>query len=590
MSEQPLSFRFYLNSMWFIVALLFASLVVLVVEQRNYESAFAKREKSVKLAEELRQSSNDLTKLARNYITTLDPVYKEMFNEVVSIRNGDLPRPKNYTLAYWDLKIRQSFADEEFDNPTPLLELMRLSGLTESEWIKASTAKQQSDLLVEIEKRAMALVEEDTPVDLNKRNLALAMLADNYFINTKADIMQPIIEAEQMIFARTQLDVDRAKTNLHWATSLVLILCLVLAALIFKLSRQQRRIIGCSIPALQAIIAQLGQGDFYTNIPITEHNKNSVLGWIAKTQKRLAELNLGHFRAIVDSSDDAIISKNLSGEIASWNSGAERVFGYSSDQMIGQPMMKLIPTNRQHEEPDILERIARGEKVDHFETQRLHKNGHLIDVSVTISPIYGQNGKVIGASKIARDITKAKAAEAEIHRLAYYDALTGLANRRYLYSALKDALHSLMYTQSAFAIYFLDLDNFKPINDTLGHETGDLLLKAVALRFSELLQTPDFASRFGGDEFIIVKHSPKHEGTDHHVWVADFAQTLQKAMAEPYFIGSSVHHCSVSIGVCLAQQNSVLSVDDMIQRADQAMYQAKLNGKNQYAIFESDKL
>ena len=119
-------------------------------------------------------------------------------------------------------------------------------------------------------------------------------------------------------------------------------------------------------------------------------------------------------RQIVDSSDDAIISKTLKGVITSWNSGAERLFGFSAEEAIGRPMQMLIPPERLEEEPRILERMARGESVDHFETVRVRKDGTRIEISATISPIKDDRGQVVGASKIARDITERKRVEAAL--------------------------------------------------------------------------------------------------------------------------------------------------------------------------------
>ena len=116
--------------------------------------------------------------------------------------------------------------------------------------------------------------------------------------------------------------------------------------------------------------------------------------------------------AIVESSDDAIVSKNLDGIIMSWNRGAERLFGYSADEMIGKSVLLLIPADRHNEEPEILGRIRRGERIEHYETVRLRKDGSLIDISLSVSPIKGADGKVIGASKIARDISERKRAQA----------------------------------------------------------------------------------------------------------------------------------------------------------------------------------
>jgi PAS domain S-box-containing protein len=115
--------------------------------------------------------------------------------------------------------------------------------------------------------------------------------------------------------------------------------------------------------------------------------------------------------AIIDSSDDAIISKDLNGIVTSWNKGAERLFGYTAAEMIGQPITILIPIDRQDEEPKILNRLGRGERVDHFQTVRKRKDGSLLDISLTISPVRDIHGKIVGASKIARDITQHKRTE-----------------------------------------------------------------------------------------------------------------------------------------------------------------------------------
>lgn len=122
--------------------------------------------------------------------------------------------------------------------------------------------------------------------------------------------------------------------------------------------------------------------------------------------------------AIVASSDDAIISKDLDGIIKSWNNGAERIFGYTAQEAIGKPITILIPSDRQNEEPEILGRIRRGERIDHYETVRQRKDGTLIDISLTVSPLKNDQGKVFGASKIARDISERKRSEAQIAILA----------------------------------------------------------------------------------------------------------------------------------------------------------------------------
>lgn len=114
---------------------------------------------------------------------------------------------------------------------------------------------------------------------------------------------------------------------------------------------------------------------------------------------------LARLAAIVESSEDAIISKDLNGVITSWNQGAQRLFGYTDQEMIGQPVQRLIPEDRFDEEPRILQRIRMGQRIDHYETLRRRKDGSLVHISLTVSPIKDRTGRIVGASKIARDIT-----------------------------------------------------------------------------------------------------------------------------------------------------------------------------------------
>jgi PAS domain S-box-containing protein len=135
------------------------------------------------------------------------------------------------------------------------------------------------------------------------------------------------------------------------------------------------------------------------------------------TAVHLAEITSRRLAAIVASSDDAIIGKNLDSIITSWNFGAERIFGYTADEIIGTSIMRLIPADRQKEESEILSRIRRGERFEHFETVRLDKEGRQLHVSITVSPIKDSAGRVVGASKVARDVTAQKRGEGRERQL-----------------------------------------------------------------------------------------------------------------------------------------------------------------------------
>ncbi len=146
--------------------------------------------------------------------------------------------------------------------------------------------------------------------------------------------------------------------------------------------------------------------------------------------------------AIVESSDDAIVSKDLNGIVTSWNKGAERIFGYSADEMIGQSILKLIPQEYHHEEQDILERLRSGQRIDHFETIRAHKNGRRINVSITVSPIRDQRNRIVGASKVARDVTEQRRAMDQLRESE--EKFTTIFNSSPIGAVLTDESYSIV--------------------------------------------------------------------------------------------------------------------------------------------------
>jgi PAS domain S-box-containing protein len=169
-------------------------------------------------------------------------------------------------------------------------------------------------------------------------------------------------------------------------------------------------------------------------------------------------------RAIVDSSDDAIISKDLNGIITSWNKGAERLFGYAAHEAIGKSVTLLIPADRLEEEPHILERLKRGERVDHFETVRQRKDGSTLDISLTISPVRDAHGQIVGASKIARDITERRRIESELQQHRHH--LEKLVDRR---TAELAAMHERLRRSER-------LSSLGTLSAGLGHDIGNVMM------------------------------------------------------------------------------------------------------------------
>lgn len=186
-----------------------------------------------------------------------------------------------------------------------------------------------------------------------------------------------------------------------------------------------------------------------------------VGGWIASlldiTEERHGEQARRQLAGIVESSDDAIISKDLNGIIVSWNPGAERLFGYTAEEIVGKSITVIIPEELQDEEPKILARIRRGERLEHYETIRRSKDGRLIDISLTVSPMRDAHGKILGASKIARDITERKRAEAIVARRAdeqaalyrFTDRLYRATSLNEIYQAALDAIMAALHCSRA---------------------------------------------------------------------------------------------------------------------------------------------
>ncbi len=220
-----------------------------------------------------------------------------------------------------------------------------------------------------------------------------------------------------------------------------------------------------------------------------------------------------------------------------------------------------------------------------FEMQRKAEDGTPVWVSVSGEPIFDEDGQFAGYRGVARDITERKQAEAEIQRLAFYDELTGLPNRRLLMDRLERAVTASSRAGSHGALLFLDLDNFKGINDTMGHEWGDRLLVQVGARLGGCVRASDTVARLGGDEFVVVILGLHAEAAEAAAEAEAIAQKVLMSLNEPYVVNGNEMHSTPSIGIALfrdAQQPG----QELLKRADLAMYQAKAQGRNTLCFFD----
>jgi PAS domain S-box-containing protein len=225
-------------------------------------------------------------------------------------------------------------------------------------------------------------------------------------------------------------------------------------------------------------------------------------------EPKQAEEITGLLAAIVASSDDAIISKNLDGIITSWNKSAERIFGYSPEEAIGQHITLVIPTARHAEESDILARLRRGERVDHFHTVRRRKDGSLLDVSLTISPVRDSSGRVIGASKVARDITEQKQAE------------RALRESEQRFRVITDASPIMVWMSGTDKLcYYFNKGWLDFVGRTLEQESGNGWTESVHSEdFDHCLQI--YAANFDARRPFEMEYRMRHH-TGQYRWILD---------------------------------------------------------------------
>lgn len=232
---------------------------------------------------------------------------------------------------------------------------------------------------------------------------------------------------------------------------------------------------------------------FLHGVYVPDKNElGEVIGWIASlidvTEQKRSEIAAMRLAAIVQSSHDAVVAKDLNGIITDWNQSAERIFGYKAKEIIGKSILTLIPKDRQSEEKEILSKIRRGESIEHYQTMRRRKDGRLVDVSLTISPIKDTNGKIVGVSKIARDITKLKQTE---RRLAEQARLLDLSNEAIL---VRDGEDRITYWNRGAE----DLYGY-PAEEALGKVTHKLLRTELSEPIEQIFATLERENRWSGE-------------------------------------------------------------------------------------------
>jgi len=304
------------------------------------------------------------------------------------------------------------------------------------------------------------------------------------------------------------------------------------------------------------------------------------------TSRRETENQLRKLSMAVEQSPSSIIITNINAEIEYVNAAFEKNTGYCRNEVFGKnPSILQSKNTPRRTIKELWETLNQGLPWK-GELYNKRKDGSEYIEHVVIAPVRQTDGRITHYVSVQDDITASKMASEEIHQLAFFDSLTGLPNRRLLMDRLQHALKSYERHQKIAALLLIDLDNFKTLNDTLGHETGDILLQQVAQRLVSCVRESDTVARLGGDEFVVIL---ENMSIDSHVAAATakgIAESILETIQQPYTLGCNKYLSSASIGVTLFANN--LATDLLMRQADLAMYKAKDAGRNAVYFFNPE--
>jgi|GEM_PF-3400396 len=289
--------------------------------------------------------------------------------------------------------------------------------------------------------------------------------------------------------------------------------------------------------------------------------------------------------AVAFETDEAIVITNKDGDIVRVNQAFHDITGFSAEEVIGKNP-RILSSGRHSKEfyaEMWAQLLGRGKWSGEVWDRR--KNGEIYPKWLTITAVRNDEGETTEYVAIFSDITLRKKAEDEIRNLAFYDALTGLPNRRLLMDRLEAALIASGRSGQYGAILFLDMDRFKVLNDTLGHDLGDIMLIEVARRIKSCVREVDTVSRLGGDEFIVLLEDVEADAGQASRKAAQIAEKVRSSLSKTYQLEKLEYHSSPSIGVCLFKGNDE-SLDALLKHADMAMYQAKDAGRNAVRFYD----
>ena len=418
------------RNLWTAVALLFClalAIALYVAQEQRVDQANQRRLQSLLLANELRQSSDDLTRMARTFVVTGDPSYQQHYQDILDIRNGKKPRPLDYHKVYWDLVTPQGVGPRPAGGQSEaLLELMRQAGFTEEEFRMLEVAKANSDGLTRTEFEAMELMRTSGPQAQADQARARSMMHDAQYHRDKAAIMAPIDAFYGLLDQRTLLAVQEAKARATWLRLILVTLGLTLVAMLVRTNRALLATLGGSLDVVFSHMSRIGRGDFSVPIEVQQAAGMSVLGQLAAAQDSLRALDQANREARLAQENSARESETLmtaidahalvsmtnpAGTIIYANTTFSRVSGYSNEELLGANH-RIVKSDVQSDSywEAMWKSISSG-YVWRDVVCNLSKSGAPYWVDTVIAPFFDDSGNIERYISIRTDITGARAAQ-----------------------------------------------------------------------------------------------------------------------------------------------------------------------------------
>ncbi|SEB75332.1 EAL domain-containing protein [Paenibacillus sp. GP183] len=329
------------------------------------------------------------------------------------------------------------------------------------------------------------------------------------------------------------------------------------------------------------LLKQTNPMDFLTEVIIAAFLMLLINFLITAFNKHIYKIEESkqRYKSLFDHNPDIVFTLDLSGKFTSVNPMFEKLLGYSQESVLDVNLLEYLKSEEKEEAVLHIKQALLGIP-QQFSLSVSAKDGTIRELFATCGPTV-VNDQIVGIYGIFKDITAQKEAERLIHKMAYFDAITGLPNRSKFQEYMVETLE-IVRNHSLAGLMFLDLDQFKQVNDTLGHHTGDLLLVDVSKRIIQSVAEGSIVSRLGGDEFTIIL--PNLSSTEEAIQTAE---AILKALAEPFYLQNKEIYITTSIGICIYPHHGA-EVGTLIKNADASMYRAKESGGNTYHVYSHD--